>query len=53
VQIDERLRRNALFTAGDTAGDVQIYRLDNSGELAVTVENLLKLIALSVEPDRT
>jgi ribose 1,5-bisphosphokinase len=53
VQIEERLRRNALFTTSDCVGDVKIHRLDNSGELAVTVENLLKLIALSVEPDRT
>jgi ribose 1,5-bisphosphokinase len=53
VQIEERLRRNALFTASDCVGDVQIHLLDNSGELAVTVENLLKLITVSVEPDRT
>lgn len=53
AQIEERLRRNALFTASDSVGDVQIYQLDNSGELAITVQNLLKFIALSVEPDRT
>ncbi|MGL6245476.1 phosphonate metabolism protein/1,5-bisphosphokinase (PRPP-forming) PhnN [Pseudomonas sp.] len=52
-EIEARLRRNGLFTADDSLGDTPIYRLDNSAELAVTVENLLALLKLSVKPDRT
>ncbi|AWM93761.1 phosphonate metabolism protein/1,5-bisphosphokinase (PRPP-forming) PhnN [Pseudomonas sp. 31-12] len=52
-EIEARLRRNALFAAHDSLGDTKIHRLDNSGELAVTVENLLNLLKLSVKPDRT
>lgn len=53
AEIEARLRRNALFTAGDSIGDTRIHRLDNSGDLAVTVANLLKLLSLSAKPDRT
>ena len=31
----------------------QIQRLDNSGELAVTVAHLLNLLKLNAEPDQT
>jgi ribose 1,5-bisphosphokinase len=53
AEIEERLRRNGLFAAQDSLGDTQIYRLDNSGELADTVANLLKLLNVSAKPDRT
>jgi ribose 1,5-bisphosphokinase len=53
AEIEARLRRNALFTADESIGDSQIRRLDNSGDLAGTVANLLKLLSLSAEPDRT
>lgn len=52
-EIEARLRRNGLFAAEDALGDTQIYRLDNSGELADTVANLLKLLNVSAKPDRT
>jgi ribose 1,5-bisphosphokinase len=52
-EIEERLRRNGLFAADDLIGDTHIHRLDNSGELAVTVEHLLNLLKFSVKPDRT
>lgn len=48
--IDARLRRNRLFAAAGSIGDTPIQRLDNSGDLAVTVSNLLRLLGLSVEP---
>ncbi|CAH0224768.1 ribose 1,5-bisphosphokinase [Pseudomonas frederiksbergensis] len=53
AEIEARLCRNALFTADDTIGDTQIRRLDNSGDLAVTVASLLELLSVSAEPDRT
>ncbi|EJL96587.1 phosphonate metabolism protein, PRPP-forming 1,5-bisphosphokinase PhnN [Pseudomonas sp. GM102] len=53
AEIEARLHRNALFTADDSIGDLQIRRLDNSGDLAGTVANLLKLLSLSATPDRT
>jgi ribose 1,5-bisphosphokinase len=52
AEIEARLCRNRLFTAEDPLGDSQIYRLDNSGELDVTVANLLKLLNVSAKPDR-
>lgn len=53
AEIEARLHRNALFTADESIDDSQIRRLDNSGDLAGTVANLLKLLSLSAEPDRT
>ncbi|MCP1441106.1 ribose 1,5-bisphosphokinase [Pseudomonas sp. GGS8] len=53
AEIEARLRRNTLFTADDSIGDTKIRRLDNSGDLAVTVASLLELLSVSVEPDRT
>jgi ribose 1,5-bisphosphokinase len=53
AEIEARLRRNALFSADDSIGETQIHRLDNSGDLAGTVANLLKLLSLSAKPDRT
>lgn len=53
AEIETRLRRNALFTVHDSIGDMQIRRLDNSGDLADTVANLLKLLSFSAKPDRT
>ncbi|WP_454845430.1 phosphonate metabolism protein/1,5-bisphosphokinase (PRPP-forming) PhnN [Pseudomonas farris] len=52
AEIEVRLHRNALFTANDLIDDMQIRRLDNSGDLAGTVANLLKLLSLSATPDR-
>lgn len=53
AEIETRLRRNTLFTVHDSIGDMQIRRLDNSGDLADTVANLLKLLSFSAKPDRT
>ncbi|WP_223516161.1 phosphonate metabolism protein/1,5-bisphosphokinase (PRPP-forming) PhnN [Pseudomonas sp. GL-B-19] len=53
AEIEARLSRNRQFTAGDLPGDRQIQRLDNSGELAVTVAHLLNLLKLNAEPDQT
>ncbi|MHC8288254.1 phosphonate metabolism protein/1,5-bisphosphokinase (PRPP-forming) PhnN [Pseudomonas sp. XS1P51] len=53
AQIEARLRRNELFTADDLIGDTPIHRLDNSGDLATTVANLLNLLSVSAKPDRT
>jgi ribose 1,5-bisphosphokinase len=52
AEIDARLRRNRLFTADGLIGDTQIHRLDNSGDLAVTVANLLDLLKANAVPDR-
>lgn len=52
-QIDQRLARNQLFTAGpDLEAGVALYRLDNSAALTVTVAHLQRLLeqALSVPP---
>ncbi|WP_163912754.1 phosphonate metabolism protein/1,5-bisphosphokinase (PRPP-forming) PhnN [Pseudomonas frederiksbergensis] len=51
-EIDARIQRNRLFVADDSIGDTHIHRLDNSGELAITVNNLLNLLKLSVKPDQ-
>jgi ribose 1,5-bisphosphokinase len=51
-EIDSRLRRNGLFEADGSVGGVAIHRLDNSGDLPVTVKNLLNLLKLSVGPDQ-
>lgn len=53
AEIEARLRRNALFTADDSVGDVHISRLDNSGDLAGNVVGLLKLVQVNARPDRT
>lgn len=50
--IDARLRRNQLFAGEDPIGDTQIFRLDNSGDLAATVSNLLSMLRLSGKPDQ-
>lgn len=50
AEIEARLRRNGLFTAEYSFADTN--RLDNSGALAATVENLISLIRLSATPDR-
>ncbi|MEB0048222.1 MULTISPECIES: phosphonate metabolism protein/1,5-bisphosphokinase (PRPP-forming) PhnN [unclassified Pseudomonas] len=52
-EIEARLRRNELFTTGVSIGEVPLHRLDNSGDLDVTVANLLRLLASSAVPDRT
>lgn len=52
VDIEARLRRNGLFVADGSIGDVLIHRLDNSGDLAVTVKGLLSLLKLSAKPDQ-
>lgn len=44
AQIEARLLRNELFKADASIGDTLIYRIDNSGELANTVTNLLNLL---------
>lgn len=49
AEIEARLRRNGHFTADD----VQVHRLDNSGELAETVIHLLNLLKLNAAPDQT
>lgn len=55
--IEARLRRNELFLASGSSGDATaVLRLDNSGELSVTVERFLELLGqqgISVAPDRT
>ncbi|WP_223522226.1 phosphonate metabolism protein/1,5-bisphosphokinase (PRPP-forming) PhnN [Pseudomonas sp. A-B-26] len=51
-EIEARLRRNEQFAANDLLGNTQVHRLDNSGELSVTVANLLHLLTLNAEPDR-
>lgn len=54
AEIEARLRRNGQFMADDS----QVYRLDNSGELAETVTHLLNLLNESLlkpnaAPDQT
>jgi ribose 1,5-bisphosphokinase len=51
AEIEARLRRNRLFTADGLIGDTRIHRLDNSGDLAVTVANLLDLLKANAVPD--
>jgi ribose 1,5-bisphosphokinase len=52
AEIEARLRRNGLFMAEELRGDTQIHRLDNSGDLAVTVTHLLDLLKANATPDR-
>lgn len=56
-EIESRLRRNELFLASGSSGDATaVLRLDNSGELSVTVEHFIGLLeqqGISVTPDRT
>jgi ribose 1,5-bisphosphokinase len=52
AEVEARLRRNELFTADASGGDTPIYRLDNSGELAATVADLLNLLRVSATPDQ-
>ncbi len=49
-EIEARLQRNRLFCADDLIGGDHIFRLDNSGDLAATVLNLLSLVRISVKP---
>ncbi|MBC3779582.1 phosphonate metabolism protein/1,5-bisphosphokinase (PRPP-forming) PhnN [Pseudomonas sp. SWRI99] len=51
-QIDARLARNALFR-DRRATDTPVHLIDNSGDLADAVKQLLDLIRLSAGPDRT
>ena len=51
-QIDARLARNALFK-DRRSSDLPVHAIDNSGDLADAVEQLLSLIGLSAEPDQT
>ncbi|RLU10159.1 phosphonate metabolism protein/1,5-bisphosphokinase (PRPP-forming) PhnN [Pseudomonas prosekii] len=51
-EIEARLRRNELFVAGESSGDAFIHRLDNSGDLDITVSRLLDLLSSNVKPDR-
>ncbi|VVO70448.1 phosphonate metabolism protein/1,5-bisphosphokinase (PRPP-forming) PhnN [Pseudomonas fluorescens] len=53
AQIEARLSRNGHFTADDLPGDTQIHRLDNSGELALTVAHLISLLKFNAGPDQT
>ncbi|KPG97678.1 ribose-phosphate pyrophosphokinase [Pseudomonas sp. RIT-PI-q] len=52
AEIEARLRRNGLFTAEGLIGDAQVHRLDNSGDLAVTVAKLLGLLKANAVPDQ-
>jgi len=51
-QIDARLARNALFKERRSS-DGPVHFIDNSGGLADAVNDLLRLIRLSVKPDQT
>lgn len=51
-QIEARLARNALFK-DRRSSDEPVLLIDNSGELAVAVEQLLDLIRLSAALDQT
>ncbi len=51
-QIDARLARNALFIEG-RAVDRPVYLLDNSGNLAEAVDQLLQWISVNAAPDQT
>jgi ribose 1,5-bisphosphokinase len=50
-QIDARLARNALFK-DRRSSDGPVHLIDNSGELADAVNDLLRLIKLNVKPDQ-
>ncbi|CRL51090.1 phosphonate metabolism protein/1,5-bisphosphokinase (PRPP-forming) PhnN [Pseudomonas sp. P154a] len=49
ADIEDRLHRNTQFAADN----MPVHRLDNSGELAVTVAHLLDLLKFNAAPDRT
>ena len=51
-QIDARLARNALFK-DRRSSDAPVHLIDNSGDLAVAVHQLLELIRLNATPDQT
>ncbi|PCM48134.1 phosphonate metabolism protein/1,5-bisphosphokinase (PRPP-forming) PhnN [Pseudomonas fluorescens] len=51
-QIDARLARNALFK-DRRATDLPVHLIDNSGDLADAVKQLLDLICLNAAPDQT
>lgn len=53
AEIEARLRRNELFMLDASVGDARVERLDNSGDLATTVANLLNLLRVSARPDQT
>lgn len=56
AQIESRLQRNELFAPADWLDGGQVVRLDNSGELQITVERLLGKLrehGVSAAPDRT
>ncbi|MBK5356115.1 phosphonate metabolism protein/1,5-bisphosphokinase (PRPP-forming) PhnN [Pseudomonas sp. TH41] len=53
AEIESRLLRNDLFTSDASIGDRQVHRLDNSGDLANTVANLLHLLRVNAVLDRT
>ncbi|CAI8754728.1 phosphonate metabolism protein/1,5-bisphosphokinase (PRPP-forming) PhnN [Pseudomonas sp. Irchel 3H7] len=50
-QIEERLARNALFK-DRRSSDGPVYHIDNSGNLAEAVNDLLRLIGINVKPDQ-
>jgi ribose 1,5-bisphosphokinase len=50
-QIDARLDRNVLFK-DRRSSDEPVNVIDNFGELAEAVSDLLRLIRLSVKPDQ-
>lgn len=52
VEIEARLRRNEVFAAEGVIGGIAVHRLDNSGELAATVERLLVLLGFSAKSDQ-
>lgn len=51
-QIDARLARNTLFK-DRRATDLPVHLIDNSGDLADAVKQLLDLIRLNAAPDQT
>lgn len=51
-QIDARLARNALFK-DRRSSDAPVHLIDNSGDLAAAVHQLLELIRLNATPDQT
>ena len=51
-QIDARLARNALFKDRRST-DLPVHLIDNSGDLADAVKQLLGLIRLNAAPDQT
>jgi ribose 1,5-bisphosphokinase len=56
AEIEARLQRNDLFLASASSDTTPVMRLDNSGELAVTIEHFLGLLeqeGVSVKPDQS